>query len=351
MVSNQLANVLSQLKIKADIIKVENEKFIDRYFLKLHSGTKVSKIENCTTEIALGIKSYGKPIVKTITEDGMVVIEAIVNKIEKICFSDLEGDLLASEYNLPLAIGRGHDGKNLIVDMTRMPHLLVSGATGSGKSVMLHCILNSLMLNDNVQLAMIDPKMVEFSYYGKIKQLFGKVANSMEDSGELLECIIEEMEDRFKKMSKAGVNSIVDYNKINEMKYIVLVIDEFSDLMDYDKKKFQSDICCIAHKARACGIHVVIATQRPSVDVVTGLIKANFPARISGRVYSSQDSRVVFGCNGAEKLLGNGDAIIHSSDFDMLRFQGAYISVEEIEKNCNKNKISFFRRMIDRYIV
>ena len=316
----------------------------------MHPGAKVSKLENCATEIALGVKAYGRPIIKTVTEEGLVTLELLTKPLCDVSFQELLTDLAASPYDLPIILGRTHDGHNLIADLSKMPHLLVAGATGSGKSVLLHSIISSLIVNSaDVKLALIDPKTVELSVYAGIKQLLYPIVSEPDAALEVLSDLVIEMNDRFDKMAKRAVNSITDYNRIAKkpLPYMVLVIDEFSDLMYQVKKEFQKQLCMLAQKARACGIHIVIATQRPSVDVVTGLIKANFPARISCRTTSLVDSRVILDCSGSEKLLGRGDALIKSANHDMVRFKGAFIGLPEISKICVANQRGTWARIVN----
>jgi S-DNA-T family DNA segregation ATPase FtsK/SpoIIIE len=344
-----MQTILKQLKIEADIVKVEKNETISKYYLEMHPGAKVSKIENCATEIALGIKSYGKPIIRVIPEQGLVCIEIITNRIKNVNFVDFKDKLIEfDKYSIPIILGKTYDGNSLIPDLSTMPHLLVSGTTGSGKSVLLHSIINSLIMKENIKLALIDPKKVEFNCYENINQLLYPITTESEEAIALLSDLVDEMENRFKIMSKSSVNCIKDYNKNrNRLPYIVLIIDEFSDLMYSSKKEFQKMICSLAQKSRACGIHIIISTQRPSVDVITGLIKANFPSRISCRVSSIIDSRVALNCSGAEKLLGNGDALINSIGFDMVRFQGAYLNAEEVKQLCGFNKRGKISRVIN----
>lgn len=341
-----MQTILNQLNIQADVVNVENNENISKYYLRLHPGAKVSRIENCATEIALGLKAYSKPIIRVITEKGLVVVELLTKPIDKVKFSEVAQSMWNNNNVLPLALGRTYSGEDLIADIASMPHLLISGTTGSGKSVLLHSILSGLMLSGKpIKLVLIDPKKVEFSYYSNIKQLMYPVITGAEDALSVLTDLVYEMETRFQEMSKISVNSIDRFNNKkpnNIMPYIVLIIDEFSDIMNVSKKIFQKKLCMLAQKSRACGIHIIISTQRPSVDVVTGLIKANFPARISCRVTSLTDSRIVLGCSGAEKLLGCGDALINSTGYDMVRFQGSYINPTEIQKICEyykRNKI------------
>jgi S-DNA-T family DNA segregation ATPase FtsK/SpoIIIE len=337
------------LKIKAKVVNTESNGTISKYYLSLQPGEKVSRIENCATEIALGLKAYSKPIIRVIMEKGLVCVELFVKPLNTVGFFDIAKPQYDS--SLPLVLGRTHDGNDLIVDLSTMPHLLIAGTTGSGKSVLLHSILSGLITsNKSIKLALIDPKKVEFSHYSEIQHLMYPVVTDPDNALSLLSDLVDEMENRFKIMSKASVTNISDFNRKKpnkELPHIVLVIDEFSDLMHTSKKIFQKQLCLLAQKSRACGIHIIIATQRPSVDVVTGLIKSNFPARISCRVSSLIDSRVILNCSGAEKLLGKGDALISSVGLNMVRFQGAYISVEEIQNICKDYKRSKISRVIN----
>jgi DNA segregation ATPase FtsK/SpoIIIE, S-DNA-T family len=233
-----------------------------------------------------------------------------------------------------------------------MPHLLVAGTTGSGKSVLLHSIIASLIKYvPDIRFALIDPKQVELSYYSNIKQLLYPVVTDPATALDVLSDLVEEMENRFSILHNAGVNNIETHNarEKNKLPYLVLAIDEFSDLMQSSKKLFQTKLCMLAQKARACGIHIIIATQRPSVDVITGIIKANFPSRISCKVTSLVDSRVVLDRGGAEKLIGRGDALINSIGLDMVRFQGAFIEVKEIEELCKNNERSKMSKIINYF--
>jgi len=346
----KMQEVLNQLKIKADVVEVQSNGTMSKYLLKMHPGAKVNKIERCATEIALGVKAYSKPIIKVIPEDGLVTLELLTKPLHDVSFNELLGDLASNQGSLPIILGRTHDGHNLIADLSKMPHLLVAGATGSGKSVLLHSIISSLIVNNtDVKLALIDPKTVELTAYANVKQLLYPIITEPDDALMVLSDLVEEMNERFEKISKLSVNNIDDYNAKSkkQLPYIVLVIDEFSDLMYQVKKEFQKQLCMLAQKSRACGIHIVIATQRPSVDVVTGLIKANFPARISCRTTSLTDSRVILDGSGAEKLLGKGDALVKSSIYDMIRFKGAYINLSEVNEICAENKRSRMSRVIN----
>lgn len=339
-----IKDILSGLKIKADIKKVETNETVTKVYLALHPSAKVSRIENCATEIALGTHAYGKPIIRVIPEEGLVCIELLNNQIKKVDFSEFDPwfqfELIKEYGDLPIILGKTHDGNELVVDLAQMPHLLIAGSTGSGKSVLLHSIICSLIKSDIImRLALIDPKQVELSVYKDTKQLLYPMVNSPEEALDLLNDLIDEMDDRFNIFKEHSANNIHVYNEIKKpLPFIVAIIDEFADLQRSFKKDFQNSVCVLVQKARAAGIHLILATQRPSVDVVTGTIKANFSSRICLKVSSAVDSRVVLDANGAEKLLGKGDAIINSGSLDMVRFQSAFADTKYIEKLCEENK-------------
>lgn len=344
--------ILKQLKIKADVVGVEQNGTVARFLLKLQPGAKLDKLEKCSTEIALGMKSYGKPIIKPITEKGLVSVEFITKVQDIVAFDELLSKIDDSS-DLPIIVGRTLFGDDLVLDLVKMPHLLIAGSTGSGKSILLHSIVSSLISNEkDIELVLVDPKTVELTYYENVKNLVCPIITDPDTALKMLGELVDEMNHRFKLLAKKKVNSIKEYNKkaIKKLSYIVLVIDEFSDLMYSVKKDFQKLLCILAQKSRACGIHIVIATQRPSVDVITGSIKTNFPTRISFRVPSGTDSRVVLDVVGAEKLLGNGDGLIVSPQHDLVRFKGAYLSPAQIEEIAAENKIGFIDKIIRKIL-
>jgi len=236
-------------------------------------------------------------------------------------------------------LGRIRNGKYLVADLAQMPHLLIAGATGSGKSMALHAIINSLIMRKNIRLALIDPKKIEFSHYVGLSQLYAPIARDADAAISLFKSLVTEMEARFVRLQKAKCRDISQYR--GSMPYIVAVVDEFAELMMASRRSAQELVCRLAQKSRACGIHIVLATQRPSTDVVTGLIKANFPSRMSCQVSSAVDSRVVLDRNGAERLVGKGDAILDCSGYRFVRLKGAYLSETQImlnvKNNCNQS--------------
>jgi S-DNA-T family DNA segregation ATPase FtsK/SpoIIIE len=242
---------------------------------------------------------------------------------------------------LRIALGQDVAGQPVAADLDQMPHLLIAGATGSGKSVCINAITACLLLNntpDELRLVMVDPKMVELTNFNGIPHLLVPVVVELERVVATLKWVTSEMDRRYRVFSKAGARNVEVYNQMQadgspRLPYIVVLIDELADLMMVAPDEVERSICRIAQLARATGIHLVIATQRPSVDVVTGLIKANFPARISFAVTSQVDSRVILDTTGAEKLLGRGDMLYMASDSSKLtRMQGCYISDEELQK-------------------
>jgi S-DNA-T family DNA segregation ATPase FtsK/SpoIIIE len=336
---NTLNMLLKHLKIKIGVASCVQEGSFLIFDLKINPGGTLKKLEKYTTEIALSLKSLSEPLIYPITDKGIVRMEVMTSILDTVSFKEMiESDSFKhSDCILPLAIGQLRNGNSLIIDLTKMPHLLISGATGSGKSILLQTIINSLLVKgEDYSLALVDTKRVEFSFYNGISKLYGPVARDVISSIELLDELISEMEGRFVKLEKSGCRDISKYKK--RMPYIILIIDELADLMLSSKKDVQERLCKLAQKSRACGIHIVAATQRPSVDVITGLIKANFPARISCQVSAAVDSRIILDRNGAEKLSGKGDAIIDCQGYRFKRFKGSYISEDEIISNVRRLK-------------
>ena len=244
------------------------------------------------------------------------------------------------DIKLPIALGKSISGIPIIGDLTSMPHLLIAGTTGSGKSVCINTIIVSLLYKLNPDLCkfiLIDPKMLELSTYEGIPHLLTPVITDAKKATSALSWTVKEMNSRYKLMSKVGVRNIDGYNAKHKLKmpYIVVVVDEMSDLMLVAGKEIENYIQKLSQMARAAGIHIIMATQRPSVDVITGTIKANFPTRISFQVSSKIDSRTILGEQGAEQLLGKGDMLFMSSANRIVRIHGPYVSEKEIEKITN----------------
>lgn len=322
MYKRKLEELFNNHKIRAKVVSCEvNEPYL---IFDIETYDKASKIEKLGTEIALKLQAIEKPITYPVLHQGIIRIEVLTAPPQTVLWRDIQDN----STTLPLILGKLRDGSDLVPDLSTMPHLLVGGSTGSGKSILLHSIINGLLRRDNIRFVLIDTKRVEFSFYSEISRLYAPIIQNVDSAIKVLNDLVEEMEQRYVKLRKAGCRDISVYNK--KMSYIVVVIDELADLMLADKRTIQDLICRLAQKSRACGIHIVAATQRPSRDVISGLILNNFPARISCKMSSAIDSRVLLGQSGAEKLLGKGDAIIDSPLTGFRRFKGAYLSEMEI---------------------
>ena len=305
---------------------------------------KVAKIASLSNDLALALAAPNVRIEAPIPGTSYVGVEVpnqtsnvvgLKELMESDAFSEMKG-------KLRIALGEDVKGQAVCADMTRMPHLLIAGATGSGKSVCINSIISGLLLThtpDSLRMLMVDPKMVELSVYNGVPHLLSPVVTEVDKAAQVLYWAVKEMERRYLLCSKENARDLVRYNAILQKKgekalpYIVVVVDEMADLMMAAPEEVEKHICRLAQMARAVGIHLIIATQRPSVDVITGLIKANFPARIAFAVTSQVDSRVILDVPGAERLLGKGDMLFMAPDASKLeRVQGTYLSDEEISK-------------------
>lgn len=326
---DSLNDILSGLSIKATCIDAVRRRHIGFYDVKLSPGERVRSIESKATEIALHLKSKTNPVIKLIREEGVVRVQAVFSNPETIPFDSLYANTTVRngvpKGFLPFLVGETHEGDPLWVDMAEHPHTLVAGETGSGKSVFLHLLIANAAQRKDTKLYLIDPKRVEFSNYSKSK-LITHISHEYSDTIATLKNLVSIMEQRYSLMAQMRMKSIKDAPSMFEK--IVVIIDEAADLVmqqDKKEKEFESLVVRLAQKSRAAGIYLVLATQRPSVDVITGLIKANFPARIAFKVASKSNSRVIMDANGAETLLGKGDGIIKSANRDYIRFQGAFV--------------------------
>jgi len=302
------------------------------------SGVKVSKIINLADDIARNTSSVSTRVA-TIPGKNTVGIEIPNAKRENVFLNEIISDdrFNKKEIKLPIALGKNISGIPIIGDLAAMPHLLIAGTTGSGKSVCINTIILSLLYKYTPQkcnLILIDPKMLELSAYEGIPHLLCPVITESKKATAALSWAVKEMESRYKLMTSVGVKNIDGYNSKHKkhMPYIVVVVDEMSDLMLIAGKEIENYIQRLSQMARAAGIHIIMATQRPSVDVITGTIKANFPTRISFQVSSKIDSRTILGEQGAEQLLGKGDMLFMSSANRIVRIHGPYVSESEIEK-------------------
>ena len=304
---------------------------------------KVSRITSLTNDLALALSAQSIRIQAPVPGRSVVGIEVPNTSISVVGLRGVVESIpfqrLMAKSKLALALGRGVDGEAIVGDLAKMPHLLIAGATGSGKSVCLNSVIACLLMHttpDEVRLLLVDPKRVEMANFRGIPHLWTPVVIDTEDVVRVLKMVTHEMDERYKKFAHAGARNIDGYNKRpldKPLPYLVVIIDELADLMMMAPDEVERTICRLAQLARATGIHLVVATQRPSVDVVTGLIKANFPTRISFAVTSQVDSRTILDMAGAEKLLGRGDMLYMSSDSSRpVRLQGSYVSDNELER-------------------
>ncbi len=302
------------------------------------AGVKVSKIINLSDDIARNTSSESARIA-TIPGSNTIGIELPNNARENVYLSEILNtiDFKKKDIKLPIALGKSISGKPIVGDLFSMPHLLIAGTTGSGKSVCINTIILSLLYRhtpDKCKFILIDPKMLELSTYEGIPHLLCPVITEAKKAASVLGWVVKEMESRYRLMTKEGVRNIDGYNAKHKlpMPYIVVVVDEMSDLMLVAGKEIENYIQKLSQMARAAGIHIIMATQRPSVDVITGTIKANFPTRISFQVTSKIDSRTILGEQGAEQLLGKGDMLYMSSANRIVRIHAPFVSDNEIEK-------------------
>lgn len=305
---------------------------------------KISKIIALEDDLALALQATSIRILAPIPGKSVVGFEVANTHRTTVYFSNLMHsiDLADSAASLPLVLGVDTIGKVVMVDLAGMPHLLIAGSTGSGKSVALNTMLVSLLSSctpETLKLILIDPKRLEFAPYADIPHLIFPIVTDVKLASSVLKWVVKTMDERYKYMAEVGVRNIFDYHKMaahrNDMKslpFIVVMIDELADLMMLVGREIEELIARITQMARAAGIHMILATQRPSVDIITGVIKANFPSRIACRVASKIDSRTILDCGGADKLLGKGDMLFKDSASHIQRIHGAYITDEEIER-------------------
>jgi len=336
-----IEKILLDFGIDGKIKKINNGPVVSLYEFEPAPGVKVAKIINLSDDLARNTSSTSARV-STIPGKNTVGIEIPNDSRESVYLKEIVDNdkFQRKEIKLPIALGKNISGTPVIGDLTTMPHLLIAGTTGSGKSVCINTIIVSLLYRltpDLCKFILIDPKMLELSAYEGIPHLLSPVITDSKKAASALGWTVREMNNRYKLMSKEGVRNIDGYNTKHKLKmpYIVVVVDEMSDLMLVAGKEIESYIQKLSQMARAAGIHIIMATQRPSVDVITGTIKANFPTRISFRVSSKIDSRTILGEQGAEQLLGNGDMLFMSSANRIVRIHGPYVSEKEIEKITN----------------
>jgi len=335
---NFLEKILMDFGVNGKIKKVSHGPVVTLNEFEPAAGVKVSKIINLSDDIARNTSSESARIA-IIPGSNTVGIELPNNSRENVYLREiLDGiDFKKRDIKLPIALGKNISGKPIVGDLASMPHLLIAGTTGSGKSVCINTIILSLLYRhtpDKCKFILIDPKMLELSTYEGIPHLLCPVITEAKKAASVLGWVVKEMESRYRLMTKEGVRNIDGYNTKHKlpMPYIVVVVDEMSDLMLVAGKEIENYIQKLSQMARAAGIHIIMATQRPSVDVITGTIKANFPTRISFQVTSKIDSRTILGEQGAEQLLGKGDMLFMSSANRIVRIHAPFVSDSEIEK-------------------
>lgn len=334
-----LEETLANFGVNAAVVHIERGPAITRYELEPAPGVKVQKFTTLSDDIALAMRATTVRVVAPIPGKNRVGIEVPNTDFSTVFLKEvLAGtEFRSSKSKLTLSLGKDIAGKSMVADLAEMPHLLIAGTTGSGKTVCVNGIIMSMIFNaspDEVKFVMIDPKMVELAQYNDIPHLLCPVVTDSQKASAALNWVVSEMETRYRALSKEGVRNLQGYNaRGHKMPYIVVIIDELADLMQVSAKTVESAITRIAQLSRAVGIHLILATQRPSVDVVTGVIKANFPARISFKVASKVDSRTVLDMNGAESLLGKGDMLfIKPGDAKPTRGQCSFVRDEEIQR-------------------
>jgi len=336
---------LQDFEVEGRIVQVSPGPVITAYEFEPATGVKISQVVNLGDDLALALKSASVRIVGPIPGRGTVAIEVPNSEAATVYLREIfvSAEFAESKGRLPLALGKDVNGTPVVSDLTSMPHLLVAGATGSGKSVGLNSMICSILYKAtpaDVRFLLIDPKRLELSVYEGIPHLLAPVVTDAKEAAARLRWIVGKMDERYKTLQLKQVRNIEGYNKVvapeERLPYWVVVVDELADLMMVSAGEVQTSLVRLAQIARAVGIHLIIATQRPSVDVVTGLIKANFPTRIAFQVASKVDSRTVLDGNGAEQLLGRGDMIfVPPGANKQTRVHGAWVADDEVRAVCD----------------
>ncbi len=358
--ANLLENKLKDFGVEGQVVAIHPGPVITMYEYEPAPGVKVNKIVNLADDLSVSMGGKSVRIVPHLPGKAAIGIEIPNSERETVWMRDIMSHpkFLRSESKLTFALGKDSEGTPMVSDLAKMPHLLVAGSTGSGKSVSINTMICSILYKaspDEVKLILVDPKMLELSVYADIPHLLVPVVTDPKKATQALRWAVREMDRRYHLMADAGIRNIASYNELAEagklntektvkagredlqhegyMPQIVIIIDELADLMMISPKELEESIMRLAQKARACGIHLVLATQRPSVDVITGVIKANFPTRISFKVSSRHDSRTILDHIGAERLLGAGDMLfMPPSNSGMVRVHGAFINDQEIHR-------------------
>ncbi len=359
------------------VVEIETGPVIAQYEIELEAGLRLSKITGLADDLAIALRVPSVRIVAPIPGKNTVGIEVPNENRQVVRLRDVieESDMSSSKMKIPVFLGKDVSGNPMVVGLEKMPHLLIAGRTGTGKSVCLNTIITSILMMcrpDEVRMLMIDPKMVELSGYGRLPHLMHPVITDMKKAEAILAWAVEKMEERYSLLAKVGVRHINSYNDLgreeilrrleideadeasdvpDKLPFIVIIADEMADLMMTAGKDVETHIIRLAQKSRAVGIHLILATQKPTVDVITGLIKSNLPARLSFQVASKTDSRVVLDENGADKLLGNGDMLfLWPGTSTLIRGQGTYLSDDEIDAvvdHCSSGEQNFVGELMN----
>ncbi|MBP5233188.1 MAG: DNA translocase FtsK, partial [Planctomycetes bacterium] len=358
--ASQLIKTLANFKIAGNVVSVQQGPRITQFEISIAAGIPVSKIRNLADNIAMDLKALSVRIIAPIPGRDTIGIEIPNVKSELVALRDIVASVNRDNRKqmLPLCLAKDVSGAAIVADLAKMPHLLIAGATGSGKSVCINSIIMSFLMclsPDECKLIMVDPKVVELSRFHDIPHLMSPVITDMQKAVGVLEWACQEMDERYEQMSMVSVNNLAKFNALGEeeikrrvasrygeeglegfptkMPCIVVIIDELADLMMVAKKEVEHHIARLAAKSRAVGIHLILATQRPSADVITGLIKANMPSRIAFQVASKLDSRIILDQSGADTLLGQGDMLyLPPGTGKVQRAQGVFVSDEELFK-------------------
>lgn len=335
-----LEDTLNDFGITVRVVNVERGPVVTRYELEPAPGVKIQKIVTLSDDIALALKASSVRMVAPIPGKAAVGVEVPNTHSSIVYLTEVlsSADFKEGESKLTLALGKDIAGKPIVADLGEMPHLLIAGTTGSGKTVCVNSIIMSMLFHaapSEVKFVMVDPKMVELAPFNGLPHLLCPVISDAKKAASALNWVVSTMEKRYQLLAKEGVRNIDYYNQKQDEKlpYIVIIIDELADLMVVSRDQIENSITRLAQLSRAVGIHLILATQRPSVDVITGVIKANFPARISFKVASKVDSRTVLDMNGADKLLGRGDMLfLKPGEAKLIRAQGSFIQESELER-------------------
>ncbi len=346
-----IEETLASFNVQARVVEVQQGPAITQFGLDPAPGVAVTRIVSRQSDLALRLGAPSLRVLAPVPGRPLVGIEVPNTSVATVKLGDLLGAPPFTRARLPFGIGMDVSGKPVVADLARMPHLLIAGATGSGKSVCINSVIASLLISrspDEVQLVLVDPKQVEMSQYKGLPHLRLPVVTDMDKVVATLRWTVLEMERRYTRFSEVGARNIVAFNERlpgERLSYLVVVVDELADMMMTAAEDVERLICRLAQLGRAAGVHLVVATQRPSVDVLTGLIKANLPTRIAFAVSSQTDSRVILDHAGAERLLGRGDALYQAGDeMNPRRVQGALVSDEEIEALCNHWRVQALPR-------